>query len=212
MFNLCLPILLLLASFHPSAMAESNDSAAHKKEGRLPFKLAQFAELKGEFHQVKWLSELDVEIKTAGSFHVIKAGDKGKSVFRWMIEKPRTSKICVDSDGVVIESEDKKKILQFAQMGQEVGDQVSSLLKLLTLEEDSVLKDFNVKKENLTYLLEPKNEKQAFFKSARLGLNAEGLAKSIVILEKSKDEMRLEFSKLKAFQKHTSKTEMQCKR
>src|SRR5258708_1590767 len=101
-----------------------------------PFKLSQFASLKGRFHQPKFFHDLNVQIKTQGKFRIAKKRPDS-SVIHWDIETPAVSRICIDETGLVIDggsgSKDRKK-LNFSEIGQETSAQISGLLKLMTME------------------------------------------------------------------------------
>lgn len=174
--------------------------AAHQEGVSKRLYLANFGELIGVFTQTKLIHELNVEIKTEGTFKILKP-NLVSSVFYWNIEKPKVSKICIDQVGLVIETfvaeSPKKKYLKFSEVGQDVGDQILSLLKLMMMDQEKILQNYNVKFEKKFWLLIPKAEKGAFFKSAQLKINSLGLLDKIIIKEKSKDEIHLQFSNLK---------------
>ncbi|HRO66387.1 MAG TPA: outer membrane lipoprotein carrier protein LolA [Pseudobdellovibrionaceae bacterium] len=197
--------LLLFLAGTPvfAAMQEASTDVA--------FKPAVFEDLQGEFRQSKALKALDVEIKTEGRFRVIRLGS-GKHVVHWRIEKPKPSTVCLDPEGIVLESATGgKKSLRMAEIGREVGEQMGSLFGLLGLEPDQVQKDFQVRKKGAGFLLTPKDSEKFFFETVELELDSVGLVKRMILTEKNKDEMRLSFVKLK-MQKIGPKTETACAR
>jgi len=163
-------------------------------------KLANFEQLNGKFKQTKILKELNVEIKTEGRFQVLKQG-KDASIFRWDIVKPKPSKICIDSLGIVMDSADgdpaKRKNLKFSEVGKEAGDQIASLLKIITMDQNKIGDEFTIEKQDKLFVLSPKNKDGAFFETATLDINKAGLAQNVMIKEKSQDEIQIHFSDLK---------------
>jgi outer membrane lipoprotein-sorting protein len=162
--------------------------------------LARFTRLEGQFKQTKNLKELDLEIKTEGDFKVLRPTETA-SVFYWNILKPKPSHICIDEVGILIDSADgnpeKKKNLKFSEVGKETGDQIVSLLKIITMDPNKIDEEFAVQKGANNYVLTPKKKEAAFFESATLSVNAKGLVQQVTILEKSQDQIRIEFLNLK---------------
>jgi hypothetical protein len=179
-------------------VAQSSVAATQGESPLKDMKLADFAKLTGQFKQSKILKELDVEIKTEGRFQVLRPTAES-SVFHWDIVKPKPSNICIDSVGIVVASgtPPKRKNLKFSEVGKEAGDQIASLLKIITMNQDRIAEEFVIQKQGAQYLLTPKNLPQAFFETATLDINKEGLVKNVLIKEKSKDEIRIEFLDMK---------------
>ncbi|UYL09604.1 outer membrane lipoprotein carrier protein LolA [Bdellovibrio sp. SKB1291214] len=176
-------------------------SALAALQGEAPskdMKLAEFKKLTGQFKQSKILKELDVEIKTEGRFQVLRPTPE-KSVFHWNITKPKPSNICIDGVGIVVDSgmPPQRKNLKFSEVGKEAGDQIASLLKIITMNQNRITEEFVVQKQGAQYLLTPKNLEKAFFETATLDINKDGLVKNVLIKEKSKDEIRIEFLDMK---------------
>jgi hypothetical protein len=188
-------ILIFLVSFVVAqfSVAATQDAGALKD-----LKLAEFTKLSGQFKQSKNLKELDVEIKTEGNFQVLRP-TPDTSVFHWNIEKPKPSNICIDGVGIVVDSGTplKRKNLKFSEVGREAGDQIASLLKIITMNQSRIAEEFNIQKQGGLFLLTPKNPGQAFFESSTLEIDKSGLVKKVLILEKSKDEIRIEFLGMK---------------
>lgn len=200
---LALSILLWPGSPGFAAMQEAAPAAVFK-----PF---VFEDLQGEFRQSKSLKALDVEIKTEGRFQVIRPGP-GKHMVHWMIEKPKPSQVCLDTEGLVLESASGlKKSLRMAEIGREVGEQMGSLFGLLGLDPTQVQKDFDIRKKGAGFELTPKDAKRFFFETVELELDSAGLVRRMVLNEKNQDRMRVDFLKLKT-RKITPKTETACAR
>jgi hypothetical protein len=181
--------------FAPCARAASHRGDAFKE-----MRLANFEQLMGRFKQKKILKEMDVEIKTEGHFQVLRQGPSA-SIFRWDIEKPKPSHICIDSVGIVIDSGEgemrKKKNLKFSEVGKEAGDQIASLLKIITMDQSKIADEFDIQKQGKVFVLTPKNKEGAFFASSTLDVGKSGLVQSVVIQEKSKDEIHIDFVDMK---------------
>ncbi len=195
-----LPIFCLFMSVNIlglNTFALTPNGATHKEVDVEKPHLADFGELTGDFKQIKLLHDLDIEIKTEGNFKVIKA-NKTSKVFYWNIEKPQASHICIDKDGLMIEnlSSKKKKYLKFSEVGRDVGDQITSLLKIIMMDQEDIEHEFDIKKQNDKLLLTPLKKENAFFASALLKINKLGLVESVAIKEKSQDEINIQFSKL----------------
>ncbi|MBC7370794.1 MAG: outer membrane lipoprotein carrier protein LolA [Bdellovibrionaceae bacterium] len=168
--------------------------------------LADFHHLEGRFQQSKLLRELDLEIKTTGNFQVLRP--KGRpSVFYWNIVSPKPSKICIDDVGIVI----NKKNLKFSEVGAETGDQISGMLKIITMDSAKIEESFLVEKKNNQLFLTPKNLESSFFNSATLTLNNKNLVDDVLLIEKSKDQIHIHFSDLKVNIKKIAQVE-QCPR
>jgi hypothetical protein len=195
------------------AMLNFSNAASHKSATLADLKLANFEQLEGRFQQTKLLKELDLEIKTEGDFQVLRQ-PQNASVFRWNIQKPKVSKICIDSVGILIDSADgdpaKKKNLKFSEVGKEAGDQIASLLKIITMDQGKIGEEFEITPQGKTYLLTPKDPAKAFFQSANLEINGKGLAEKVTIREKSQDEIRIRFTDLKT--SNTPAKEQKCPR
>lgn len=171
-------------------------AAASHKELLDKMNLKSFESLKGRFIQVKVLSELGVEIKTEGNFLVNRLDPKA-SVFNWNVEKPSKSQVCLDSKGVVLDSGGKKKKIAFSEIGQDSSQQMTSLLKLMSLNPSQLGEDFEIKAAGEDYLLTPKKVEAVFFKTAQIHVNKSGIVDKISVKEKSGDELNIQFSDLK---------------
>ncbi|WP_413293201.1 LolA family protein [Bdellovibrio sp. HCB185ZH] len=188
-------ILIFLVSY---VVAQFSLAATQDAGALRDLKLAEFTKLSGQFKQSKSLKELDVEIKTEGNFQVLRP-TPDTSVFHWNIEKPKPSNICIDGVGIVVDSGTpmKRKNLKFSEVGREAGDQIASLLKIITMNQSRIAEEFVIQKQGGSFLLNPKNPAQAFFESATLDIGKSGLVKKVVILEKSKDEIQIDFLNMK---------------
>lgn len=181
----------------------AKSGAAHKSTlSELP-QISRFERLSGNFQQVKFLRELDVKIQTSGQFQINRS-DSENSVVHWNLERPKKSQICIDREGLVIDSMNgsvsSKRRLNFSEVGQEAGDQIVSLTKLITMDFRVAEKDFRIEKKGKTFILKPNESKGAFFESAKLELTPEGYLKNIEIKEKSQDEIQIQFSDFKVSQ------------
>ena len=164
--------------------------------------LARFESLAGNFDQVKRIKELDLEIKTAGDFRVLRP-KIGAPVFFWNIKTPKPSKICIDDIGLVM----NEKSMSFSEVGAEAGSQISDMLKIVSMDSKGIEESFKVEKVKDKMLLTPKAAEKSFFKSAELTLNSEGLVRRLVLTEKSADQMDIQFSNLKAQSKPSARVE-----
>lgn len=168
--------------------------------------LAEFEQLEGRFQQKKLLRELDLEIKTSGTFEV-RRPKTGPAVFYWSILAPKPSKICIDDVGILMNG----KNLKFTEVGTEVGDQISGMLKIITMDPAKIADSFDIEQKGQRLVLRPKKPASSFFESATLTLDSKGLTKDVVLTEKSKDQIQIEFSGMKMNSKKLAKVE-QCPR
>jgi hypothetical protein len=101
--------------------------------------------------------------------------------------------------GIVVDSgtPPKRKNLKFSEVGREAGDQIASLLKIITMNQSRIVEEFTIQKQGALFLLTPKKPAQAFFETATLDVDKSGLVKKVLIQEKSKDEIRIEFLEMK---------------
>lgn len=170
------------------------------------YRLNSFAQIEGQFMQTKTLQELDVQIKTEGSFS-IKKSVTNKSLFHWSIKKPTVSLVCIDSEGIEISSNStekdasvKKKKIKFAEMGAETNNQVLNFFKLLSLNKESAAELFTVEKLGNEFLLRPKNKEESLFQTVQIKINDRGLVEKLIVEEKSHDKIELHFFNLKTLQ------------
>jgi len=168
--------------------------------------LATFNQLEGKFKQKKLLQELDLEIKTEGRFQVLRP-KTAASVFYWNIEVPKASKICIDGEGIVMNG----KNLKFSEVGDETAESVSGLLKIMTMDPSQLEADFAITQRQDKLQLKPKKPETSLFASADLTLNRRGLVDEVVIYEKSKDRIHIQFSNLKTNSQPLTK-EVKCPR
>jgi hypothetical protein len=178
--------------------AAATDNASHN-EILKKMALKKFKNLKGIFAQEKVLKDLNVQIKTEGSFEV----DRESSVFHWNVEKPKPSQVCLDKTGIVMDSAGSKKKITFAEIGESSGRQIASLLKLMSSDPKQLVEEFEVSEvvnSKGSYLLKPLKLENVFFDSAELHVAQTGLVDKIKIIEKSKDELNIQFSKLQTDQ------------
>jgi hypothetical protein len=89
-----------------------------------------------------------------------------------------------------------EKNLKFSEVGKEAGDQIASLLKIITMDQAKIADEYNIEKLGKQFLLTPKDKAKAFFESSTLQMNAKGLVEKVVIKEKSQDEIHLQFVEL----------------
>lgn len=206
--------LVFLSFYFVTIAGGTTDHGATHNESTLKgLHLADFGELQGSFKQIKWMRDLEVEIKIEGNFKVLKP-NKESSIFYWNIEKPKPSQICIDKIGILIETpsvETKKKDLKFSEVGKEVGDQITGLLKLIMMDQEKIVDEFEVKKNSDHFLLTPKKTREAVFEFVQLKINAEGFVSHVMIKEKSQDEIRIQFSGLKTKNFKLAK-DVQCPR
>lgn len=196
---LCLGLFSQAAESLPAA-----ENAASHKELLKKMNLKSFESLKGRFVQVKILSELEVQIKTEGNF-LVNRKDPKASVFNWNVEKPSKSQVCLDSKGVVLDSGGKKKKISFSEIGQDSGQQMTSLLKLMSLDPGQLDEDFHIKPAGEDYLLTPKKPESVFFQTALIHVSSAGIVDKISVKEKSGDELNIQFSNLKTEKAKDSK-------
>lgn len=175
-------------------------------------KIKSFAELQGQFTQIKTLQELDVKIKTEGKFKIKKSLDKNL-LFIWSILKPSPSVVCIDSEGIQIsanelngKSDQKKKQIKFSEVSKETSDQVLNFFKLLSLDQESSENLFFIHQEGKSFLLAPKDPQTSLLRSVRIEVNRKGLIKNLLIEEKSSDKIQIQFLNLKT-KDHLSKDE-----
>ena len=162
-------------------------------------KLNSFAQIEGQFTQVKTLQELDVTIKTEGVFSITKSV-ANKSLFHWSIKKPNPSFICIDSEGLQISSgaeTTKKKKIKFSEMGSETNDQILNFFKLLSLNQENAADLFTIEKAGKGFLLTPKAKEKSLFKSVKIEINNQGLVENLQVEEKSQDQIAIHFFNLK---------------
>ncbi len=125
-------------------------------------------------------------------------------VLHWNITKPEKSDICIDSEGLVIESYKRGKLtknkVRFSELaggeGMESGsqNQVLQLMEIFHLAPEEISKSFKIfQKQDGSLNLEPRNQAQAIFSSIDLQLNNKGLIQKVHLYEKSQDELLLEF-------------------
>jgi hypothetical protein len=194
--------LLIFTSFSAAKPADASHKSVIEK-----MNLKAFETLQGRFVQEKIISEIGVEIKTEGNFKVSRVSATD-SVFHWNVEKPQVSKICLDAKGIVLDSLGGLKKISFDEMGPDSGQQISSLIKLISSDPEQMAKDFSIKEKNTPneYELTPKDLKKVFFERAEIHVGSNGLMDRIKLIEKSKgkevadvarDELRIQFSDLK---------------
>ena len=166
-------------------------------------KLNSFAEIQGQFTQVKTLQELDVTIKTEGLFSIAKSVSN-KSLFHWNIKKPTSSFVCIDSEGLQISSEStdksttaKKKQIKFSEMGTETNDQILNFFKLLSLNQENAAELFTIQRSGTGFLLTPKDKEKSLFKAVQIEINKQGLVDNLVVEEKSQDKITIHFFNMK---------------
>lgn len=180
-------------------------SGTSKAAGLIPteLKLKTFAAIEGRFQQIKTIQELDVQIKTEGTFN-IKKGQESNRLFHWNILKPTAASICIDSEGIQITSSEakaigktQKKQIKFSEIGKETAGQMANFFKLLSLDQNQAGEFFTIQQQGKGFLLTPKNSEQSLFKTVYLEIDKIGLVKYILAEEKSKDKIAIEFSQLK---------------
>jgi hypothetical protein len=188
-------LLNLLFLSHQSQAGSAKDAASHKQEDANPLKLKNFEDLKGRFFQVKTLKELGVEIKSEGNFQVSRKSEKDR-IFHWNVEKPKPSKVCIDAKGIALESNGSVKKISFSEMGPDSGEQMSSLLKLISLDPSQLPQDFKIEAIGPDFLLTPLKPETVFFQTALVHVDAKGLVDHLVLKEKSQDELKVQFKNL----------------
>lgn len=213
LFGTVLTFLFLIFSASWSTAADSHASAQAKGVSAAPaaannashneilkkMNLKIFKNLRGHFEQNKLLKELQVEIKTEGNFEV----NRETSVFHWNVEKPKPSAVCLDKTGVVMDSAGTKKKISFAEIGEDSGRQIASLLKLMSSDPKQLIEEFEVteiKGSQKSFLLKPLKPENVFFDSAELHVDKAGLVDQIKLIEKSHDELLIQFTQLKTNQ------------
>lgn len=182
-----------------SVQTQSKHTETKNESQFSDLKLKKFSELKGYFVQKKWIQDLELEIQTEGQFQIFRNGTE-PTTFHWDVEKPKPSKACIDKVGLHLESgvgdKKQKKSIQFSEIGKESGEQIENLLHLMTLDESKVSEEFEIRKENKQYLFIPKINSKSLFEKAYLDINSEGLVQKVTIYEKSKDQLKISFSKM----------------
>lgn len=168
-----------------------------KSQAENPLGVKVFEHVQGHFKQQKSIHELGVEIKTEGTFQISHLQDNQGYIFHWNVEVPKPSQVCMDSKGLVVNSGGKKKKIGFEEMGADSSKQMTSLLKLMSLDPQKIATDFKIDKQQDKFLLTPKSPNTVFFEQALVRVNAVGLVDWISLKEKSKDELNIQFSNLK---------------
>lgn len=178
-----------------TAVAASNNASHNDILKKMNLK--KFKTLEGRFAQTKFLKDLEVEIKTDGNFEV----ERSNSIFHWNVENPKPSQVCLDKTGIVLDSAGSRKKISFSEIGEDSGRQISSLLKLMSSDPEQLVQEFSVvaaPNQTDTFNLKPKKPENVFFESAQLHISKTGFVDKINLFEKSKDELRIQFSNLKA--------------
>lgn len=159
--------------------------------------------LEGKFRQEKRIIEFDLSLKTEGEF-VIRQDVSGQDVrLDWKIQKPEESAICIDQNQIVLTNTNTKGVKQIKKVKiDDLGESAKSLsmlLRLVRLKAKDLFDHFRiVKMQEREFSLEPKNRETASFTRATLRLNPMGLIDRTELVEKNKDEMRIDFHELRA--------------
>lgn len=193
----------IIATFALLQILAVSAAAAEPVSKDVLIKLNSFAQIQGQFTQVKTLQELDVTIKSEGLFSITKFVSN-KSLFHWSIKKPTSSFICIDSEGLQISSEPadksttaKKKQIKFSEMGTETNDQILNFFKLLSLNQENAAELFTIERSGQGFLLTPKDKEKSLFKTVQIEINKQGLVDNLIVEEKSQDKIAIHFFNMK---------------
>lgn len=199
LFGLVLCFFVQTLSFDIFAQAAKANNASHKELIK-KLNLKNFENLQGLFIQNKVLKEIGVELKTSGNFQLSRQTSTSPVLFHWNVEKPKASKVCLNSEAVFLTTGTGQKKISFSEIGADSGQQISSLMRLMSLDPEVLLKEFEVETAGKNLLLKPLKKESVFFESAQLHVNSNGLVDKIKLIEKSHDELQLQFSDLKTDQ------------
>lgn len=177
--------------------------------------LADFTHLQGAFEQVKKLKDLDVEIRSSGSFEIFRP--KGSSpVIHWDLRKPSETKICIDGQGIFVEKSQgatrKSHSVDFDEAGKKTGEQLRVLTNLLAFDLRALEKMFGIVRLANALTVTPKKPAEAFFESATVLVDAKGFAKQVSIQEKTKDELTIVFSNVSDVSSKSGNLKTRCAR
>ncbi len=143
---------------------------------------------KSSFDQIKYLSEIDVVLKSSGVIQVKRPG-----FLRWEVLKPAYLLVTFDGRNLYIKREDDEKKIKINQNQKKALLQNLNHLKAW-IEYDFYFIEKNYKIQKVTklnYIFVPKTLKS--FKEINLHLHSDGLIKSIKFFEPNGDFLKFNF-------------------
>lgn len=169
--------------------------------------------LRGNFSQIKFISALQMQIKSNGNFEVQKKANNEQSIL-WSILLPEKMKIKICRDKLLIENpnlsgSEKIRVINIKDQQSDMAGNYIYLMKIMDFDVESIAQDFDIRFLEKKYIFVPKNNENINLKEIQILLNKEMNIQQITLLEKNSDYLRIDFNQLRQG-KLAAKSEISC--